>query len=108
VAPRLCCAATGCRSRSPGERRTWDWSSPRMSAPPEVLILEDHPEELHELESVVRRANLEPLLAAGPAQALARLEHQRPILAVIDLDMSRASARERRATAYDVLRRLHQ
>jgi CheY-like chemotaxis protein len=79
-----------------------------MSAPPEVLILEDDLEELRELEAVVRRANLEPLAASGPRQAMARLEHRRPILAVIDLDMSRAPEAERRATVDDVLRRLHQ
>jgi CheY-like chemotaxis protein len=76
-------------------------------APPEVLLLEDDLEELRALEEVVRGASLEPVAASGPAQALARLDHHDPLLAVIDLDMSRAPAVERRAGVHDVLRRLH-
>jgi DNA-binding NarL/FixJ family response regulator len=76
-------------------------------APPEVLLLEDEVQELRALEQVVRSASLEPVTACGPAQALARLDHHDPLLAVIDLDMSRAPASERRAGVHDVLRRLH-
>jgi CheY-like chemotaxis protein len=76
-------------------------------APPEVLLLEDDLEELQALEEVVRGASLEPVTASGPAQALARLDHHDPLLAVIDLDMSRAPASERRAGVHDLLRRLH-
>ena len=78
-----------------------------MWAPPEVLILEDDLEEQRELAEVVRRAHMEPVTASGPRQAMSRLEHRRPILALIDLDMSRAPAEERRVTVHDVLRRLH-
>jgi CheY-like chemotaxis protein len=78
-----------------------------MVAPPEVLLLEDDLQELRALEQVVRGASLEPVTASGPAQALARLDHHDPLLAVIDLDMSRAPASERRAGVHDVLRRLH-
>ena len=78
-----------------------------MVAPPEVLLLEDDLHELRALEDVVRGARLEPVTASGPAQALARLDHHDPLLAVIDLDMSRAPAAERRAGVHDVLRRLH-
>jgi CheY-like chemotaxis protein len=78
-----------------------------MWAPPEVLVLEDDPDELRELAEVVREANLEPVTASGPVQAISRLEHRRPILALIDLDMSRAPVEQRRATVHDVLRRLH-
>lgn len=78
-----------------------------MVAPPEVLLLEDDLRELEALEEVVRGASLEPVTASGPAQALARLDHHDPLLAVIDLDMSRAPAAERRAGVHDVLRRLH-
>jgi CheY-like chemotaxis protein len=78
-----------------------------MVALPEVLLLEDDVAELRALESVVRGASLEPVPASGPRQALARLEHHDPLLAVIDLDMSRAPAAERRAGVHDVLRRLH-
>jgi len=76
-------------------------------APPEVLLLEDDLQELRALEEVVRGASLEPVTASGPVQALARLDHHDPLLAVIDLDMSRAPAAERRAGVHDVLRRLH-
>ena len=78
-----------------------------MVAPPEVLLLEDDLQELRALEEVVRGASLEPVAASGPAQALTRLEHHDPLLAVIDLDMSRAPAAERRSGVHDVLRRLH-
>ncbi|HZU16331.1 MAG TPA: hypothetical protein VFD01_07025 [Candidatus Dormibacteraeota bacterium] len=73
-----------------------------------MLILEDDLGELEELATMVREARLEPLPASGPRQALSRLEHRRPILALIDLDMSRAPAPERRVSVYEVLRRLHQ
>jgi CheY-like chemotaxis protein len=72
-----------------------------------VLLLEDDLQELRALEEVVRGASLEPVTASGPVQALARLDHHDPLLAVIDLDMSRAPAAERRAGVHDVLRRLH-
>jgi len=76
-------------------------------APPEVLVLEDDVRELHALEEVIRGARLEPVLASGPRQALSRLASRDPLLAVIDLDMSLASAAERSASVHDVLRRLH-
>jgi CheY-like chemotaxis protein len=75
-------------------------------APPEVLVLEDDPQELRTLERAIRGAHLEPVLASGPRQALARLASHEPLLAVIDLDMSRAPVAERRASVHDVLRRL--
>lgn len=78
-----------------------------MFAPPEVLLLEDDLQELSALEAIVRGLSLEPVTASGPRQALARLDHHRPLLAVIDLDMSRAPAAERRTGVHDVLRRLH-
>jgi DNA-binding NarL/FixJ family response regulator len=78
-----------------------------MVAPPEVLLLEDDLQELRALEEVVRGVHLEPVPARAPGQALARLDHHRPLLAVIDLDMSRAPAGERRAGVHEVLRRLH-
>lgn len=78
-----------------------------MLAPPEVLVLEDDLAELAALAQVVLSAHLDPVTAAGPRQALAKLAHRRPILALIDLDMSLAPDAERRASVYDVLRRLH-
>jgi CheY-like chemotaxis protein len=78
-----------------------------MLAPPEVLLLEDDPEQLAAVVDVVRRSGLEPLAARSPRQALSRLEHFHPILAIVDLDMSQAPADERRVGVHDVLRRLH-
>ena len=78
-----------------------------MVAPPEVLLLEDDLQELSALERLVRGASLEPVVASGPRQALTRLDSHDPLLAVIDLDMSRAPAAERRSGVHDVLRRLH-
>jgi DNA-binding response OmpR family regulator len=78
-----------------------------MVAPPEVLLLEDDLAELRALEATVRGARLEPIMASSPRQALSRLERHDPLLAVVDLDMSRAPAHERRrAGVHDVLRRL--
>lgn len=78
-----------------------------MLAPPEVLVLEDDPEQLSVVVAAVREAGLEPLPARSARQALSRLDHFHPILAVLDLDMSQAPPDERRMTAHDVLRRLH-
>lgn len=78
-----------------------------MIAPPEALLLEDDLEELQELGRVVREAGLEPVSTSGPRQALARLENHDPLLAVIDLDMSRAPATERGRSVNEVLGRLH-
>ncbi len=78
-----------------------------MVAPPEALLLEDDLEELQALGRVVKEAGLEPVTASGPRQALARLENHEPLLAVIDLDMSRAPASERTASVHEVLSRLH-
>jgi CheY-like chemotaxis protein len=82
-----------------------------MWTPPEVLILEDDPEQLRELAQAVAASKLAPLTASSPRQALARLEHRRPLLAILDLDMSLVprgtAADEGQRSVYDVLRRLH-
>jgi CheY-like chemotaxis protein len=78
-----------------------------MWTPPEVLILEDDPEQLKELAQAVTASKLEPLTAASPRQALARLEHRRPLLAIVDLDMSLVPRGAGQRSVYDVLRRLH-
>jgi CheY-like chemotaxis protein len=77
-------------------------------AAPEVLILEDDPEQLASVEHAVRDAHLEPLAAPSPRRALAFLDHRDPLLAILDLDMSRAPEADRRVGVYDVLRRLQQ
>lgn len=79
-----------------------------MWAPPEILVLEDDPAQLRALQDLVQSANLEPLCSATPRQAMTRLESRRPLLAIIDLDMSRAPLTERQVSVHDVLRRLHQ
>jgi len=56
---------------------------------------------------VVRDAGLEPISTLGPCQALSRLENHDPLLAVIDLEMSRAPLSERSCSVHDVLNRLH-
>jgi CheY-like chemotaxis protein len=76
-------------------------------SPPEVLVLEDDPEELAAIQRVVRTARLEPIAALGPRTALSRLASHDPLLALIDLDMSRAPGTERGASVHDVLRRLY-
>jgi len=78
-----------------------------MVAPPEALLLEDDLEELEALAGVVRDAGLEPISTSGPRQALSRLANHDPLLAVIDLEMSRAPASERGSSVHEVLRRLH-
>src|SRR5437879_606563 len=79
-----------------------------MWAAPEVLILEDDPEQLATVGQAVRDAHLEPLAAPNPRRALTFLDHRDPLLAILDLDMSRIPAPERRVGVQDVLRRLHQ
>src|ERR1700730_15382742 len=78
-----------------------------MWAPPEVLVLEEDQAQPRALRELVEGAHLEPLATATPRHAMARLEGRRPILAIIDLDMSRVPASERRVGVDDVLRRLH-
>ncbi len=56
----------------------------------EVLVLEDDPDERLQVEGVVSRLQLTPLLAGDPRQALLHLERHRPVMAIVDLNMSRA------------------
>lgn len=77
-----------------------------MRAVVEVLILEDDSEQREMLRAAVRAADLEPVAAGSPSKALSLLGSHQPLLAIVDLDMSRAPASERRATVFDVLRRL--
>jgi CheY-like chemotaxis protein len=79
-----------------------------MWAAPEVLILEDDLEQLASVEHAVRDAHLEPLAAPSPRRALTFLDHRDPLLAILDLDMSRVPGPERRIGVNDVLRRLQQ
>jgi CheY-like chemotaxis protein len=58
---------------------------------PEVLVLEDDPWQCATLVAIVRDLFLSPLGARTPDQALAELERHRPVLALVDLDMSLVS-----------------
>src|SRR5262245_7155050 len=70
------------------------------------LVLEDDPDQLARLGGAVRTAGLVPLLAEHPRKALAMLDVRRPVLAVVDLDMSKAPQTGR--TAQEVLARLYE
>ena len=72
----------------------------------EVLVLEDDPEQRALLGEAVSAAGLVALLAEHPRKALAMLDVHRPVLAVIDLDMSRAPETGR--TPEEVLARLYE
>ncbi|MGH7881554.1 MAG: hypothetical protein ACREN8_01405, partial [Candidatus Dormibacteraceae bacterium] len=65
------------------------------------------PEQLATLIEVVHTAGLEPLAARSPRQAMSRLQHFRPILAIVDLDMSKAPPEECRDRVPDVLKKIH-
>ncbi|HSR26439.1 MAG TPA: hypothetical protein VLW53_23000 [Candidatus Eisenbacteria bacterium] len=72
----------------------------------EVLVLEDEPEQLCRLGDAVAAAGLVPLLSEHPRKALAMLDFHRPVLAILDLDMSKAEHTGR--TVEDVLERLYE
>lgn len=57
---------------------------------PEVLIVEDDPGQRATLVEVVRDLFLSPLGTRTPDEALVELERRRPVLALVDLDMSLA------------------
>lgn len=72
----------------------------------EVLVLEDEPEQLRRLGDAVASAGLSALLAEHPRKALAMLDFHRPVLAILDLDMSKAERTGR--TVEEVLERLYE
>jgi CheY-like chemotaxis protein len=73
-----------------------------------VLILEDDPVQLAELEALVRDLFLTPVAARTPDQAIAQVAEppDSPVLAVVDLDMSLAGVP--RHTVDEVLRQLYE
>ncbi len=78
-----------------------------MHAACAALILEDDPGQLAALEAAARGLFLVPRGARSPDEALAELQrYPLPVLAVIDLDMSRVP--EARHTADEVLRELYE
>ena len=78
----------------------------RTGAQAEVLVLEDDPQQLKALGDAISAAGLVPLLAEHPRKALALLSVRRPVLAVVDLDMSRAQPTGR--TVREVLQQLYE
>jgi CheY-like chemotaxis protein len=77
-----------------------------MNAPCQALIVEDDPDQLATIVSVVRDVHLEPLPARSPDQALNKLIYHQPVLAILDLDV--AGEGEARGSIDDVLLRLYQ
>lgn len=72
----------------------------------EVLILEDDPEQRARIGDAISATGLIPLLAEHPRKALAMLDVHRPVLAIVDLDMSKAAQTGR--TVEEVLDRLYE
>jgi CheY-like chemotaxis protein len=72
----------------------------------EVLVLEDDRAQLRRLGEAVGAAGLVPLLSEHPRKALAMLDFHRPVLAILDLDMSQAERTGR--TVEEVLERLYE
>jgi CheY-like chemotaxis protein len=72
----------------------------------EVLVLEDDPDERLQVGGVVSRLQLSPLPAGDPGRALELLERHRPVMAIVDLNMSMAPPTDR--TVGDVLGRLYE
>src|SRR3981081_2967996 len=72
----------------------------------EVLVLEDDPAQLRRLGEAVGAAGLVPLLSEHPRKALAMLDYHRPVLAILDLDMSKAERTGR--SVEEVLERLYE
>ncbi|HYZ01643.1 MAG TPA: hypothetical protein VFA92_09125 [Candidatus Binatia bacterium] len=77
-----------------------------MRADAEILVLEDDPQELQRVQVAMTRAGLPALPARNPDSALATLPYRKPVLAVIDLDMSKAEPGEK--TVEDVLAWLYE
>jgi CheY-like chemotaxis protein len=77
-----------------------------VKAPCEALVLEDDPRQLEVVTAALRDVHMEPLPALSPQQALNKLRYFRPVLAVVDLDMSLAP--ESKSTVDDVLLRLYE
>jgi hypothetical protein len=75
-------------------------------APAQALILEDDPRQLDLIVAAMREVHVEPLIAISPDRALQRLTYDKPVLAVLDLDMSMAP--DSQATIEDLLLLLYE
>jgi CheY-like chemotaxis protein len=77
-----------------------------QAAHAEVLVLEDEPDQLRRLGEAVGGAGLAALLCEHPRKALSMLDFHRPVLAIVDLDMSKAERTGR--SVEEVLERLYE
>ncbi len=77
-----------------------------VRAPAQALVLEDDPAQLDPIVATMREVQLEPLTAISPDRALQRLRYNKPVLAVVDLDMSMAP--DSKATVEDLLLQLYE
>lgn len=77
-----------------------------QAAHAEVLVLEDEPDQLRRLGDAVGGAGLMALLCEHPRKALSMLDFHRPVLAIVDLDMSKAEHTGR--SVEEVLERLYE
>ena len=77
-----------------------------MRADAEILVLEDDPQELQRVQAAMTRAGLPVLPATNPDSALSILPYRKPVLAVIDLDMSKSEPAQK--TVNDVLAWLYE
>ncbi len=77
-----------------------------MRAPAQALVLEDDPAQIDPIVTAMREVQLEPLSAISPDRALHRLKYQKPVLAIVDLDMSMAP--DSTATVEDLLLLLYE
>jgi CheY-like chemotaxis protein len=77
-----------------------------MRADAEILVLEDDPRELQRAQTAMTRAGLPVLPITNPDSALSILPYRKPVLAVVDLDMSKAEPSEK--TVNDVLAWLYE
>ncbi|MFN2466502.1 MAG: response regulator [Candidatus Dormibacteria bacterium] len=66
-----------------------------------VLVLEDDPDQLASIRTLVEGNGLRAVCAENPSKALRLMEQLPPVLAIVDRDMSKANDRDR--TSLDVL-----
>ena len=72
-----------------------------MRADAEILLLEDDPQKMQRMQVAMTRAGLPTLPVRDPHAALEILPYRKPVLAVLDLDVSNAKPGEK--TVKDVL-----
>lgn len=76
-----------------------------MWAKSQVLILEDDDQERQLLKDLIRENGMDPIALKEPGAVMRVIESYNPVLAIIDLDMSKAKSTDGK-TVPDVLRKL--